>query len=119
MPTLRFHDLGMSDNKIPYIGPHDLGGQAAGPVDLHEHDLAQWERIIDAMIRVMFVKGVFIDTAQLRNGIEQLGPEAYEAYSYYERWAASAAKLCLDTGVVSEADLKAKMDELRNRTSAS
>ena len=110
---------GMSDQKTPYIGPHDLGGREAGAVDLHEHDLAQWERIIDAMVRLMCSKQVYTDLAQLRNGIEQLGPEAYEKYSYYERWAASAARQCLAAGVVTEEELKAKMDEVRAREKTS
>ena len=92
-----------------------LVGRDAGPVDLHEHDLAQWERIIDAMIRIMCDRQIYTDLAQLRNGIEQLGPEAYEKYSYYERWAASAARQCLATGIVSEDELKEKMNELRAR----
>jgi hypothetical protein len=105
----------MSEKDIPYIGPHDLGGRDAGAVDPHEHDLAQWERTVDAMVRLLCDREVFTDLAQLRNGIESLGPEAYEKYSYYERWAASAARQCLATDVVSEAELKARMEALRER----
>ena len=71
--------------------PHDLGGLPAGPVDRDEHELAYWERRIEAMISLCFAKGVLKDVAQLRDGIENLPPDAYEELSYYERWAASMA----------------------------
>jgi len=32
-------------------GPHDIGGQEGGPIDLSEHDTAHWEWQIDAMVR--------------------------------------------------------------------
>lgn len=94
------------------VKPHDLGGLPAGPVDRDEHDLAYWERRIEAMITLCFSKGVLKDVAQLRRGIENLGPDAYEKLSYYERWAASMALLLKDTGVVTDHELEAAMAAL-------
>ena len=53
-------------------GPHDLGGQDGGPIDLAEHDTAHWEWQIDAMVRLALKKGLISDFAELRDGIEQL-----------------------------------------------
>ena len=38
-------------------GPHDIGGQEGGPIDLSEHDTAHWEWQIDAMVRLALGKG--------------------------------------------------------------
>ena len=42
-------------------GPHDIGGQMAGPIDLGEHDIAHWEWQIDAMVRLALKKGLISD----------------------------------------------------------
>jgi len=102
----------MSETHAPRIGPHDLGGLEGGPVDPGEHDLAQWERMVDAMVRLLIARGVYGDTAQLRVGIESLGPDAYERLSYYERWAASAARICVEKGVVDKDELEARVARL-------
>ena len=60
-------------------GPHDIGGEAAGPVDLSERDTAYWEWQIDAMIRLALDKGLLTDFAELRDGIEKLTPDDYES----------------------------------------
>ena len=93
--------------------PHDLGGLPAGPVDRDEHELAYWERRIEAMISLCFAKGVLQDVAQLRQGIENLGQEAYDTLSYYERWAASMAVLLKDAGVIDDGELSAAVDKVR------
>ena len=99
-------------------GPHDIGGLDAGPIDLAEHDTAWWEWQIDAMIRLALSKGLITDFAELRDGIEQLDPEDYERLTYYERWAKSLATTLLDKGVVSQTDLDAKVDAIRQRQEA-
>ncbi len=107
----------MSEPDTP-TKPHDLGGLPAGPVDRDEHELAYWERRIEAMISLCFAKGVLKDVAQLRDGIENLPPEAYEELSYYERWAASMALLLQDAGVVTEAELQSAIARLRQAEGA-
>ena len=96
-------------------GPHDVGGQPAGPVDTSEHDTAHWEWQIDAMLRLCMQRGLLQDFAELRDGIEKLEPGDYENCSYYERWANSIATVLLANGTVSESSLQAKIDEIRTR----
>lgn len=96
-------------------GPHDLGGQKAGPIDLAEHDTAYWEWQIDAMIRLALKKGLISDFAELRDGIEQLTPSDYERCTYYERWAKSLAHVLMSRGIVSKAALAAKVAAIRER----
>ena len=107
----------MSETPEPRrIGPHDLGGLDAEAVDRAEHDLAYWERMVDAMIRLLVEKGVYTDVAQLREGIEALGPDVYGELGYYERWAASAARKCMLEGIVERDELEARMTEVAARS---
>jgi hypothetical protein len=97
------------------IGPHDLGGLPAGPVERDEHDALWWEQQVDAMVMLMRDKGVMIDPAQLRRGIESLAPDVYERLSYYERWAASAALNAVEQGLVTRHELDERVAQLRAR----
>ena len=99
-------------------GPHDLGGQDGGPIDLSEHDVAHWEWQIDAMVRLALKKGLISDFAELRDGIEKLTPDDYERCNYYERWAKSLAYTLVSRGVVDEAELEAKIAEVKARQEA-
>ena len=99
-------------------GPHDVGGQQGGPVDMSEHDIAHWEWQIDAMVRLALAKGLISDFAELRDGIEQLTPQDYENLTYYERWAKSLAFTLVSRGVVSEAALAEKAQAIRVRQQA-
>ncbi len=96
-------------------GPHDIGGQPAGPIDTGEHDTAYWEWQIDAMVRLALEKGLLTDFAELRDGIERLEPGDYERLSYYERWAKSLAYALLDKGVVTERQIGLKIEAIRDR----
>ena len=96
-------------------GPHDIGGQEGGPVDLSDHETAHWEWQIDAMVRLALSKGLISDFAELRDGIERLTPEDYESLTYYERWAKALAYTLVSRGVVTESDLAEKAGAIRER----
>ena len=103
----------MTEHKLEHIGPHDLGGMDGDVVDRAEHDLAYWERQVDAMIFLLRDRGIMKEISQLRDGIERLGPNVYEELSYYERWAASAASIAMRAGVVTEQELEQRISALR------
>ena len=96
-------------------GPHDLGGQAGGPIDLSEHDVAHWEWQIDAMVRLALKKGLISDFAELRDGIEQLTPDDYDRCTSSARWARALAHALVSRGVVDETLLEAKVAAIRAR----
>ena len=96
-------------------GPHDIGGQAAGPVDLSERDTAYWEWQIDAMVRLALEKGLISDFAELRDGIEHLTPADYDQLSYYERWAKSLAWTLVSRGVVTGQEIADRIEIIRAR----
>jgi hypothetical protein len=97
---------------------HDMGGLPAGKVEPTEHDYAQWERRVDAMM--MLLSGVSggkrrMTVDELRKNIESIGPAAYDRMSYYERWVTSLTQTVLQRGYISTDDLTRKMAEVEAR----
>lgn len=105
----------MADRPKP-IGPHDLGGLPAAEVDLSEHDYAFWERRVDALVFLLFNKGIVTDWSQIRHRIESLGPGVYENLSYYERWAGAVGALLVEQGVLTEHELEQRISDVRQRS---
>mgnify|MGYP001821220640 FL=1 len=99
-------------------GPHDVGGQDAGPVNTADHDTAHWEWQIDAMVRLALRKGLITDFAELRDGIEKLTPDDYERCSYFVRWAKSLAYALVERGVITEQALADRVAAVRARQEA-
>jgi hypothetical protein len=81
-----------------------MGGLPAGPIDRHEHDLLPWEKQVDALLRLLMTKRV-MTLDELRRGIEELGPQAYDELSYFERWIVAIANILLEKGVVQVREL--------------
>ena len=90
---------------------HDMGGRPAGPV---EHDEArsysEWERRVDALAVLLGMKKI-LTVDERRRAIESLPPEAYDAMSYYERWAMALAQTLIQRGVITTEELARKMNE--------
>ena len=95
-------------------GPHDMGGLEAGPVDTGAHPMTFWEKQIDALNQLMAQKG-FRKTDENRRYIEQLGDDAYNTLSYYERWTASLSRVLIEKGVLTQDEIDAKVAEVRAR----
>jgi hypothetical protein len=83
---------------------HDMGGLPAGAIAPAEHDPEPWEKRVDAVLRLLVGKGV-ITLDELRRGIEELGPGAYDDLSYFERWIASIANNLVEKGVIGVQEL--------------
>jgi len=69
---------------------HDMGGDPAGSINPDEHDFALWEKRVDALMVLTSAAGL-MTTDSLRRVLEDMGPDAYETMTYYERWIASVA----------------------------
>lgn len=95
---------------------HDMGGNDAGPVEATEHDYAPWEKRVDAIMRLLSDnKRAMLRVDELRRGIEDLGPGAYDQLSYYERWISSTTNMMIEKGVINVDELGRKMAEVENR----
>lgn len=95
---------------------HDLGGLPAGLVDRAEHDPEAWEKRVDAIMRLLTDEMCRVMTVdELRRGIEDLGPGAYDELSYYQRWISSIANILIEKGVVTVDELGRRMAEVEAR----
>ncbi|RMD90139.1 MAG: nitrile hydratase subunit beta [Alphaproteobacteria bacterium] len=91
-----------------------MGGEEAGPVELAEHDYALWEKRVDALMVICSSKGHFTVDG-LRRALEDMGEEAFETMSYYERWVAAINQNLVETGVYTLEELGRRMEEVRAR----
>ncbi|WP_445285883.1 ScnB-like protein [Yoonia sp. 2307UL14-13] len=91
-----------------------MGGDAAGPVPHDDHDFALWEKRVDALMIIASGKGYFTVDG-LRRALEDMGEEAFETMSYYERWIASVNQNLIEAGVYTIAELAERMDVVARR----
>jgi hypothetical protein len=95
-------------------GPHDVGGLEDGPIDKSTHELAFWEKQIDGLRGVIGAKGI-VSSHENRRTVEQLGHDAYETLTYYERWTASLQRQMIDKGILTQDEIDAKVAQVRQR----
>ncbi len=97
-------------------GVHDMGGLPAGPVDRHEHTPTLVERRIDAMMQLLRAKPrSFWKTDENRRTLESLAPETYNSYGYYARWTLGMRSLLVEKGILTDAEVDAKLAEVMAR----
>ncbi len=95
---------------------HDMGGEAAGPVERTEHAHALWEKRVDALLNLLCrpdKRQMTVD--ELRRNIEALGPAAYDKLTYYERWIHSITQTLIQRGTISVDELGRKMADVEQR----
>ena len=93
---------------------HDMGGQDAGPINPDQHDFALWEKRIDALMTLCGEKGLFTVDG-LRRALEDMGEEAFETMTYYERWIAAVNQNLVEAGVYSLEELGQRMEDVAER----
>ena len=72
----------MKQENMP-MGPHDLGGEEAGPIDTIDHGMSHWEKHANALR--MTVTGIKLGTLdEMRRAAEDLG-DRYKELSYFEK----------------------------------
>ncbi len=102
---------------------HDMGGDEAGTVTDGAEEADQvydpWEKRTDAILRLVSDKKRKLMTVdELRRGIEDLGPGAYDELSYYERWIASITNILIEKGVIGIDELGRAMSNAEARLKA-
>jgi len=91
-----------------------MGGDPAGHIKHDQHDFALWEKRVDALMVLASSVGL-MNTDSLRRVLEDMGEEAYQTMSYYERWIASVSQNMVEAGAFSTADLADKMAQIKAR----
>jgi nitrile hydratase len=89
---------------------HDRG---AWPTDARinrtEHELADWEILMDALENALEDRGV-MNVHEMRRGIETMPQAEYERARYYERWLFTAETLLTEKGILAPGELDARVD---------
>src|ERR671925_342822 len=93
--------------------PHDMGGEPAGPIDTVDHGMKFWEKQANALRNTLTRRKV-VRLDALRRAAEDLGKRYYEL-SYFERTTHALRVVLLEQGFFTEAELAAKMAEVRKR----
>ena len=101
-------------SKTPDHRWHDMGGAEAGPVPMDGHDFALWEKRVDALVILAQARGHFTVDG-LRRALEDMGEDAFETMTYYERWIASLNQNLVEAGVYTLEELGARMEEIKAR----
>ncbi|WP_420541316.1 ScnB-like protein [Planktotalea frisia] len=91
-----------------------MGGQDAGPICDDQHDFSLWEKRVDALMILCSGKGYFTVDG-LRRALEDMGEDAFESMSYYERWIASINQNLIESGAYTIEELGVKMAEVQAR----
>lgn len=102
-------------------GGHDLGGrQGFGPIEPEPeseepvfHDA--WERRVFAMTLATGMLGQW-NIDESRHARERQHPVTYLEQSYYENWLAGTEKLLLESGLISEQELRSGIAERKCRS---
>ena len=88
---------------------HDRGGwPSTTPIDRAEHELADWEILMDAIVGTLGRRDL-MNTDELRRAIEGMPRDAYEAASYYERWLHATETILAEKGVLGPGELDARV----------
>jgi len=93
-----------------------MGGLPAGRVERDEHEYAQWEKRVDALMMLLSDEDrQLLKVDELRRNIESLGADAYDRMGYYERWMHAIVQTLIQRGVLSIDELGRKLEELEGR----
>jgi len=95
------------------MGPHDVGGEEAGPIDTEDHGMTHWEKHANAL-RMTAVAKKLGTLDELRRATEGLGARYYEI-GYFERQTESLAIILAEKDLVAGDALKARMEDIAAR----
>jgi nitrile hydratase beta subunit-like protein len=96
--------------------PHDMGGEPAGAIDTVDHGMKFWEKQANAL-RNTLTSRKLVRLDELRRAAEDLG-ERYLELEYFERTTEALRRVLIEHGYFSDAELAAKMAEVRRRYDA-
>ena len=88
---------------------HDRGGWPTNArIDRSEHELADWEILMDSLVGALDQTGA-MNVDELRRGIESMPPAEYETATYYERWLYSVEAILTEKAVLIAGELNGRL----------
>ena len=90
-----------------------MGGEPGGPIDTVDHGMKFWEKQANALRSTLSSRRI-VRLDEMRRAAEDLG-ERYYQLEYFERTTHALRQILLERGYFSEAELAAKMAEVRKR----
>jgi len=95
-------------------GPHDLGGQDAGPIELAEGSPNHWHKRMEAMRDCLArSRPSVMHVDEMRRGIEELPAGRYAALDPYQRKTVAIRNVLCEKGLLDPTELAAAIDWLR------
>jgi Nitrile hydratase beta subunit len=91
---------------------HDVGGMDFGPIDRDEHELAQWEKRVDAMMILLYAQKGAFKVDGMRRVIEDYGQQAYDSTTYYEKWVRALRNLLVEQEVLTAVEIDRKLEHV-------
>ena len=95
-------------------GYHDMGGEPDGPIDTGNHELALWEKRVEAMLVLMRARGIVV-TDEGRRALESLGANVYLNSTYAEKRIMAAANNLILKGIITVDELAHKLADVEQR----
>ena|SRR5689334_1376188 len=93
--------------------PHDMGGDPGGAIDTADHGMKFWEKQANALRNTLSRRNI-VRLDELRRAAEDLGSRYYEL-AYFERTTEALRTVLVERGYFTDAELRAKMAEVRRR----
>jgi nitrile hydratase subunit beta len=101
-------------------GYHDIGGEAAGPIEKTELPWLQWEKQVEAVRNLLGdATRRVLSLDELRLGFESFGADKYRKYSFYRRRLEAMIDTLEKKGLITRAEVMAEVESARQRRSAS
>jgi len=95
---------------------HDVGGDrsVAQPIDRAEHEDDAWQVEFTATLWALIGGGEKRAMAldEMRRGVEDMTPEAYDAMPYYNRQTRAVASAMVEHGYLTWDEIEARIAEL-------
>jgi nitrile hydratase subunit beta len=95
-----------------YRGYHDIGGMEAGAVCKDEYPFSDWQKLSEAIRGALEARNRTVSLDEIRRVFETFGEDLYGTLGFYERRAEALTRLLDEKAIVSEAEVKARMEEI-------
>ena len=115
MALKRHSTMAKNSQPSPPRGVHDIGGLDFGPLELEERPNTTFERRVDALMMLTIGPNGAFTADALRRAIEAYNEEEYAHLAYYEKWVRALRILLVEQGVLTDAQIDARIANLRAR----